>query len=91
MCDFFFPKLSDENRLQIAKSLENSTLCLIKPHALLEGKVGDIIAFIQSNGFVIKAMKMFNLRRPNCEEFYEVYNGVSSDYLVMINLDSSFS
>lgn len=89
VCDFFFSKSSDRCTLQLAKSLENSTLCLIKPHALLEGKCGNILADITSNGFMIKAMKMFNLRRQNCEEFYEVYNGVSSDYLVRIKQHST--
>lgn len=68
----------------MCKSFENSTLCLIKPHAVLEGKCGDILVHITNYGFVIKAMKMFNLSRQNCEEFYEVYNGVSPDYLVRI-------
>lgn len=49
---------------------------------MLEGKCGDILLYITENRFVIKAMKMFNLKRQICEEFYEVYNGVSSDYLV---------
>lgn len=34
-------------------------------------------------------MKMFNLPRKNCEEFYEVYNGVSPDYLVRIKQHSN--
>lgn len=68
---------------------QNSTLCLIKPHAMLDGKCGDILMAIAEHGFVIKAMKMFNLRRQNCEEFYEVYNGVSADYLVRMKQHST--
>lgn len=49
---------------------------------MLDGKCGDILLCITENIFVIKAMKMFNLKRQHCEEFYEVYNGVSPDYLV---------
>lgn len=83
MCEFFFAqKLPKENELTLAKSFQNSTLCLIKPHAMLEGKCGDILCQITENGFVIKAMKMFNLQRQNCEEFYEVYKGVTRDYSV---------
>lgn len=83
VCDFFFPtKSSHTNQLNLSKSYENSTLCLIKPHAMLDGKCGDILLNITNSGFVIKGMKMFNLGRQNCEEFYEVYNGVSPDYLV---------
>lgn len=49
---------------------------------MLEGKCGEILLYITENRFVIKAMKMFNFKRQTCEEFYEVYNGVSPDYLV---------
>lgn len=83
MCDCFFSG-SSSKRFHLCRSLECSTLCLIKPHAVLEGKSGEILCEITSNGFVIKAMKMFNLSRKNCEEFYEVYNGVLPDYLVRI-------
>lgn len=51
---------------------------------MLEGKFGDILLYITENRFVIKAMKMFNLKRQICEEFYEVYNGVTPDYLVRV-------
>lgn len=37
---------------------------------------------IVGSGFIIAAMKMFDLPRENCEEFYEVYKGVVSHYLV---------
>lgn len=83
MCEYFFSSTS-KNRIHLCKSLENSTLCLIKPHAVLEGKSGDILHEITKNEFVIKTMKMYNLPRQNCEEFYEVYNGVSADYKVRI-------
>lgn len=86
----FFP-LSDTNKLYLSKSLQNSTLCLIKPHAMIEGKCGDILSYITEHRFVIKAMKMFNLNRQMCEEFYEVYNGVSPDYLVCIAADFSIT
>ncbi|XP_055319435.1 nucleoside diphosphate kinase 7 isoform X2 [Sitodiplosis mosellana] len=89
VCDFFFSTSSGVIKSNLCKSFENSTLCLIKPHAVLEGKCGDILLHIKNCGFVIKAMKMFNLCRQNCEEFYEVYNGVSPDYLQMVTELSS--
>lgn len=49
---------------------------------MLEGKTGEIMSKITENGFQIRAMKMFNLARENCEEFYEVYNGVTAAYSV---------
>ncbi|XP_031630001.1 nucleoside diphosphate kinase 7 [Contarinia nasturtii] len=89
VCDFFFTNSSHANKLNLCKSFENSTLCLIKPHAMLDGKCGDILLNITNCGFVIKGMKMFNLGRQNCEEFYEVYNGVLPDYLQMVTELSS--
>lgn len=49
---------------------------------MFEGKCGDILLQITEHRFVIKALKMFNLNRQICEEFYEVYNGVLPEYLV---------
>lgn len=46
------------------------------------GKLGNILTYITDNGFTIHAMKMFNLERENCEEFYEIYKGVVAEYLV---------
>lgn len=57
---------------------------------MIEGRCGDILSHITENGFVIKAMKMFNLQRQNCEEFYEVYNGVTRDYLVSNKFKCNF-
>lgn len=51
---------------------------------MLEGKCGEVLQYITENGFVIEAMKMFNLERQICEEFFDVYNGVSPDYLVSV-------
>lgn len=47
------------------------------------GHLVDIVADITANGFIITAMKMFELGRENCEEFFEVYKGVVSEYLVI--------
>lgn len=33
-------------------------------------------------GFNITALKMSNLDRANCEEFYEIYKGVVPEYVV---------
>lgn len=64
--------------------MSNSTLGLVKPHALKEGKLGEIFAAIYQANFCITAMKMFHLARKNCEEFYEVYKGVVPEYVVNI-------
>ena len=69
--------------------LDNCTLCLIKPHMLKEGRAGQVIDTILGAGFEISAMEMFNLSRPVCEEFLDVYKGVLPEYLPIIeNLSS---
>ncbi|KAG4076905.1 hypothetical protein HA402_015892 [Bradysia odoriphaga] len=60
----------------------NGTLAIVKPHAVLDGKLGDIISVIYENDFKVTAMKMMYMERENCEEFLEVYKGVAPEYNV---------
>ncbi|XP_061501741.1 nucleoside diphosphate kinase 7 [Anopheles gambiae] len=62
----------------------NSTLCIIKPHAVREGKAGEIITEILRKKFTVTAIKMLRFERPNCEEFLEVYKGVVPEYESMV-------
>lgn len=80
--EFFFPKVND--RLKVQAKLSRSTLCIIKPHAVKDGRVGEILKMITDNGFTITAMKMIHLDRKQCEEFYEIYKGVVGEYLQMV-------
>jgi nucleoside-diphosphate kinase len=43
--------------------LSNCTLCLIKPHAVLDGHAGKIVDRILEEGFEISAMASFFLDR----------------------------
>lgn len=63
----------------------NGTLGIVKPHAVQDGKLGDIISVIYENNFKITAMKMMYMDRGNCEEFLEVYKGVVPEYNVSYN------
>lgn len=80
--EFFFPKVVD--RLKVQAKFQRSTLCIIKPHAVKEGKIGAILKAITENGFAITAMKMIHLDRKQCEDFYEIYKGVVGEYLQMV-------
>lgn len=80
--ELFFPKIND--RLKVQAKLQRSTLCIIKPHAVKEGKVGAILKEISDNGFAITAMKMVHLDRKQSEDFYEIYKGVVGEYLQMV-------
>ena len=76
--DFFFGPKSPE----VNASLENCTLCIIKPHAVASGMSGQIMAAITEAGFTINALQMFRLEKANAEEFYEIYKGVVNEYSV---------
>lgn len=82
--EIFFGGSPSTRMMQTTAMLNNSTLCLIKPHIVKEGKLGQLIDMILSAGFEISAMEMFNLSRPVIEEFYDVYKGVLPEYLPVI-------
>ena len=64
---------------------QECTLCLIKPHALVDGLTGKIIHDIVTAGFSIAQMKLFHLKTENAQEFLEVYKGVVPEYHLMLN------
>jgi nucleoside-diphosphate kinase len=47
------------------------TLSIIKPDAVEKRKVGTIIARLEEEGFVVRAMKRIHLTRSEAEGFYE--------------------
>lgn len=62
-----------------------SSLVLIKPHAVLSGDAGRIVQYISSpGGFHIVAAELFHLDRTHAEDFYEVYKGVVAEYPDMV-------
>jgi len=80
---FFFPP-SHIKRFSGTISLTKSTLCIIKPHAIKNGDLGNILTAIVDANFKITALKMIFLEKINCEEFYEVYKGVVPEYSQMV-------
>eukprot|EP01084_Bolivina_argentea_P269538 458115_1 len=66
--------LSSENEI--------SSLCLIKPHALLS--TSSIINDILSEGFNITAITTKKLTLSEAKDFYEIYNGVVKEYNYLI-------
>ena len=56
--------------------LRDTTLVLIKPHAVLAGQAGKILNYLHSpGGFTVAAVALFNLDKANAEEFLQVYKG----------------
>ena len=51
----------------------NTTFTMIKPTAMENGKMGNIIAKITENGFKIKALKLTILTKGQAMEFYAVH------------------
>ncbi|KAJ8955755.1 hypothetical protein NQ318_008629 [Aromia moschata] len=82
--NFFFPKGPNQKGLEAPVVLKNTTCCIIKPHAIHEGKLGHIISAINESHFKITAAKMVYLGNANADEFLEVYKGVVSDYNALL-------
>jgi nucleoside-diphosphate kinase len=53
--------------------LGNKTLAIIKPDAVRDGYIGEIISMITKAGFKVKAMKMVHLTVNQAKSFYEVH------------------
>ncbi|XP_066249606.1 nucleoside diphosphate kinase homolog 7 [Euwallacea similis] len=81
---FFFPKNKSNPVPENAVMLQNSTCCVIKPHAILEDKLGHIISAINDSHYRITGLQMFYLSDTNADEFLEVYKGVVSDYHALL-------
>ncbi|XP_076807174.1 nucleoside diphosphate kinase homolog 7-like [Clavelina lepadiformis] len=82
--EFFFPS-SGKSKLAGTAKYENCTCCVIKPHAVKSGLIGDILSVIQDAGFAVTDLSMQNIEKANAEEFYEVYKSVVAEYQSMVN------
>ncbi len=49
------------------------TLCILKPDAVRNNVVGEIVAMITGAGFRILGMKQIQMSRRDAERFYEVH------------------
>lgn len=53
--------------------MSNKTLAIIKPDAVNDNHIGEIIAMINKAGFKIKALKMMKLSVDAAKAFYEIH------------------
>ena len=53
--------------------MSNTTLMMIKPDAVENGHIGDILQKVLSSGFQIKALKLTQLSLNDAERFYEIH------------------
>jgi len=74
----------DNSVVQPSPAFSNSTLCLIKPHAVSDGIAGQILDAIVKAGYTVSAVQTFTLDNASASEFLEVYKGVVSEYPAMV-------
>lgn len=53
--------------------MSNKTLAIIKPDAVSDNHVGEIISMICKAGFKVKALKMIKLSEDAAKAFYEIH------------------
>ena len=53
--------------------MSNTTLMMIKPDAVENGHIGNILQKVLSSGFQIKALKLTQLSLKDAERFYEIH------------------
>lgn len=75
----------DGQKIQRTAAFKNSTLALIRPHALLSGAAGKIIDAILQAKYLISDLELFQLDRANAEEFIEVYKGILPEYHLILD------
>lgn len=83
--NFFF---GPNNKLTTTASMgndPNSTCAVVKPHCVLSGQFGKVLAKIQSSNWKVTAVQLHNFERANAEEFYEVYKEVVPEYEMMVS------
>jgi nucleoside-diphosphate kinase len=51
------------------------TLGIVKPDAVAGGKTGKIIAHLEQEGFVLRAVRLLRLTQEQAGAFYEVHRG----------------
>jgi len=49
------------------------TIAIIKPDAIAAGNVGNIIALIEKNNFLIRELKKMHLSKKQAETFYDIH------------------
>lgn len=81
--DFFFGRNSLNSTATMGGS--GGTCVIVKPHCVLSGQFGSVLAQIQNCGWTVVAAKLHNLERANAEEFYEVYKEVVQEYDMMVS------
>ena len=65
--------------------LSPCTLCLVKPHVIRSGRIGDLLQTILNNSdYKIAQLLTIHLTIPMAEELFSAYRGILQDYSAII-------
>ncbi|XP_063357867.1 nucleoside diphosphate kinase 7-like [Cydia amplana] len=79
--DWFFGQENNRPKVPYQATLKDCTCCVIKPHVLIDGHLGNVIDRISTSDiFYISAMAMFSVKIHDAKEFFEIYKGVLPEY-----------
>lgn len=70
-------------------TLDCCTCCIIKPHAVKEKNIGNILDVILSQGYEVSALETLFFDQLQAEEMLEVYKGVVPEYRDQVSQLSS--
>ncbi|MCL4133011.1 UNVERIFIED_CONTAM: hypothetical protein GTU68_005282, partial [Idotea baltica] len=79
---FFGDSGSGKSEIRATALLQNTTCCIVKPHAIKAEHLGKILSAILQEGFEVTALQMVRLDKSEAEEFLEVYKEVLAEYPV---------
>ena len=84
--NFFFGTKPRNGSRTTTATFKDTTLGLVKPHAVASGLLGKIVAETVSlgSGLSISALKMRHMEKINAQEFLEVYKGVVKEFPNMV-------
>lgn len=61
----------------MTKNNMEKTLAIIKPDAVLAKNIGNIVARIEQEGFLIKGIRMLQLTKQQAQDFYAIHKSRS--------------
>ncbi|ETO29216.1 hypothetical protein RFI_07910 [Reticulomyxa filosa] len=64
---------------------DDSSIVVIKPHLVRDGKCGQVLSIIAQEGFVITALQLFHLTQEQMLDFMSAYEGVLKEYKQIVS------
>jgi nucleoside-diphosphate kinase len=66
-------------------TFDSCTCCVLKPHTIKSGNVGDILHTLIEQGYDVSAVQSFSLSRAAAAEFLTVYKTVVTDFTKVVD------